>query len=279
MISILKRYYGIDVDYYKKYNEGIIFFVNGDYYYFFYTPLSEEEINESDFSDLLRKNGILVHDFVLNNNGGILSENYILIKLNHLIDEISLSEITKFNINVMSKANIGFYDKWIDRVDYLEKQLTELSGNKLINNSFDYFVGIAEQLLDFLKVNYNDIGDTFITHRTFANLSTIDFYNPINIVLGNRYKDIASFIQLNNDWDLLDIVLDKINDNDRVYLFVKLVFPFDYFYAINLYVTGDVSRLKNINYYIDHIEEYENYLIKVSNLFGYNLFYWIKKDN
>ena len=278
MINILNKYYGIKIDYYKKYNEGIIFFVNGDYFYFFNTQLSEKDIRENNFVTFFKIRNIMLHQFIINNYGDFVSEGYILIKLNHLIDEISFKELENFNVSISKKADIGFYDKWVSRLDYLEKQLTELSDNKFINNSFDYFVGIAEQLLGFIKDNYDDSGESFVIHQKF-NLNTIDFYNPVNVTIGNEFNDIASYIHIKNDWNLLSNILDKINTNDKVYLFVKLAFPFEYFRAINLYITGDESKFELISSFVNNIEQYERYLTKISYLFGYNIFYWIKKDN
>ena len=99
MINILKEYYGLEVEYYKNYRDGIVFFVNGDYYYFFKTILSSRDISKLyDLYSLIKSRNIVLHDFVFNNNGEILSKEYVLIKLNYLIDEITLSDIKKLNI-------------------------------------------------------------------------------------------------------------------------------------------------------------------------------------
>lgn len=279
MIEILKKYYGLCIEHYKDYNNGIIFFINGDYYYLFYSHYSERELKKiNENINYLRKQ-IKFHDIVLNNDRNILSDGYVLIKLNYLIDTVDLYELYRFNINLDLRINEKFHVKWRDRIDYLEIQLSELCDNKLINNSFDYFCGISEQLINLLADNYDYYNDTYLIHRISNDFSSIEFYNPINICIGNRFNDILSYIYINSDWDLLYKILDSIDANNRIYFFIKLAFPFNYFYCVNSYVTGDHSKEYCIKKIVDEVESYERYLRMLEDVFKYNVFYWIKKDN
>lgn len=279
MIEILKKYYGLCIDFYKDYNNGIIFFINGDYYYLFYSYYNEKELKMINEIVSPLKKQIKFHDIVLNNDGNIVSDGYILIKLNYLIDAVNLYDLYRFNINLGSKSNNFFHVKWRDRIDYLEIQLNELCDNKLINNSFDYFSGIAEQLINLISDNYDYYHDTYLIHRISNDFNSIEFYNPININIGNRYNDILSYIYVNSDWNLLYKLLDNIDSNDRIYFFVKLAFPFKYFYYVNLYVTGDYSKEFCIKKIVEEVKSYEKYLGILEGIFKYNVFYWIKKDN
>lgn len=279
MIEILKKYYGINLEFYKNYNNGILFSINGDYYYLFNSVLIEAELEMVNEFVISLKERINFHNIILNNEGSILSDGYVLIKLNSLIDDVSLYDIYKYNISVSVTNNEPFHIKWRNRIDYLEIQLAELCENKLINNSFDYFVGVAEQLMSFIADNYNYHRDTYLVHRNIYNLNSIDFYNPENIYVGNKYNDILSYIYFYSDWELLYKVLDSVDANDRIYFFVKLAFPFKYFYFVNMYVTGDSSKECNIKKIVDDISSYERFLKKLESIFKYNVFYWIKKDN
>lgn len=281
MKDLLKRYYGLEIDYYRKYKDGIVFFVNGDYYYFFKTILEQFEIdNLYKFYLLIKSKKIILHDFVFNNDGNLLSEEYILIKLNYLIGNIDLNDVLKLNLLVNETFDLkkDFRNEWIDRIDYIEKQVFELSDSLLINNSLDYFVGISEILLSFYNDNYYDKNYNYIVHSSFKSLNTIDFYNPVNLTVGNKYKDIISFIKINNDWNLLNDVLNVCDVNDRNYIFVRLAFPFEYFYIVNEMLIDGIDEQKLLSI-VNSVDEYENYLKRLEEYFRYNVFYWIKKDN
>lgn len=281
MNEILREYYDIKIDYYREYNDGIVFFVNGDYFYFFKTFLSSIDV-ESLYKIYLslKRRGIVLHDYVFNNNNEILSNQYVLIKLNYLITDIDISDISRLSVMLNEDVELkdDFINNWLTKIDYLEKQVVELSNNQLVNNSFDYFVGIAEALLTFYQDNYSNNNDNYLVHTCFRTLNTIDFYNPINLSVGNKYKDIVSYIKLTNNWELLGSILDVVDINDRFYIFIRLCFPFEYFLSVNSFLVDSTDEKEILNI-INRLDEYERYLNKIDDLFGYKLFYWTKKDN
>ena len=284
MIDNLKKYYGIDIDDYKEYEDGITFLVAGINYYFYKTIFDEVYVNEI-YNKLkeIDSRKINLHSFVLNKDGKVFSEGYILFKLNVLIDDIDLNDIYLFNsyknVFVDNKAYLSMSEFWYSKIDYLEYQVGELSGSKLINNSFDYFVGLSEMLLLFYKNNYiEDNNDMCLVHRELNSLSTIEFYNPLNIMRGNKYKDIVSYIRLTSNWDYFENLINRVNANDRIYIFTRMCFPFKYFSAVNKIVLNeeDVNDLIEV---LNRIDEYEKYLGTVGDMMNIKLFYWIKKDN
>ena len=278
MKELLKKYYGIEIDNYRKYNNGIIFFINGDYYYLCQCVFTLEEVLKSyDLSLQLKNKNILLHDFVYNNDNNLISENFVLFKMNVLVDVIDYNDLRKVNVFFDYDLKDDFYLLWTNKIDALEKNIINNSDDITIAYSFDYFIGLAELLLIFYKDNVLSSNSNYIVHRCFYNLSTIDFYNPLNIIIGNKYKDIAIYIRLSNDWKLLYNVLDNINEFDRVELFVRLTFPFEYFHL--LYDSIDGMNFDKISLLIGDLDKYENYLIKISELFGYDIFDFIKKYN
>ncbi len=279
MIDILKKYYDLELEYSRKYNDGLVFFVNGDYYYLYKTILSSVDIQKAyELSILLKDKKILLHDFVFNKDGELLSEQYVLLKLNYMIDDIDLNDIKQLQINIEYDYREDFYKLWTNKIDYLEKQLVDLSNDHIINYSFDYFEGIAEMLLSYYKDNVVLTNNDFIVHRVFYTLNTIDFYNPLNIILGDKYKDFASYIRITSDWDLLYELLNNIEYNNRLYLFIRLSFPFYYFNLVNSFVLGETTEEKIVKL-VNEIDIYEKYLSKLEKVFGINLFSFIKKDN
>lgn len=280
MIEILKKYYDIEITDYKEYREGILFFINGNYYYFVKTIYDYEYLMRLlDICLYAKKYKIKLHDFVFNREGRILSEEYVLFKLNVLISEIEFKDVCSFNIllNEYKDEYVKLEKFWEDKIDYLEYQLSEFCSNKLINNSFDYFVGIGEVLLSFYKDNYIYDDNVFLVHRLINSLSTIDFYNPLNITIGCKYKDVVSFIKFTNSMDILFELLDRVSDNDKIYLFVRMAFPFKYFNIINEMLFDGLNDQK-LTEIINNIDKYELYLKEMEKIFGIYLFSWIKKE-
>lgn len=282
MKNILKKNYDITIDDYKNYKEGIIFFISDSYYYFSKCIFDEEYLdNLSFFCKNIKINQLNIHDFVYNKYGKILTEGYVLLKINVFIENINENDLKKFYLvdcNEYKDKYVAMNKVWEDKIDYLEKQLSEFSYNKLINNSFDYFVGIAEMLIIFYRKNINvDNINLCLSHNALNSLSTIDFYNPLYLSFDYWMKDLATYIRLSSDFKLLYEVIEKINDyGNKVYLFIRLVFPFEYFEEVSkilLEVKEDDELLKIIN----EIEKYEDYVMELQKIFGIYLFTWIKK--
>lgn len=275
MTELLKEYYGLEIDNVKEYNDGIIFFVNGDYYYLCKCNLEYTDVLKCyRLVDILKRKQIRLHEFVYNINNELISENYVLLKLNNIISDIDFFDLKFIDIEYDLKDD--FYLLWTSKIDYLESLLFNGTDNALLAYSFDYFVGIAEMLLMFYRDNKNDSGGTYLVHRLFNNLSTVDFYNPLNLVVGDKYKDIAFFIRLTNDWDLLFEILNDISYKDKVVLFVRMTFPFEYFRFVYKYVNNRVVDDELIKI-VSNIELYEDYLLKIEQLFNIRLFDFIKK--
>lgn len=115
-----------------------------------------------------------------------------------------------------------------------------------------------------------------MVHRELKSTSSLEFYNPLNIVGGNKYKDVVSFIRLTNDWDLLGKLVDSVTFYDKVYIFVRMCFPFEYFYITSRMVLKEAEENELITY-LNLINEYEKYLLNVEKIMNIKLFYWLKK--
>ena len=90
MIEILEKFYNIKNVQYKEYNNGIVFTIDGINYYLVNTFYNEEKINDIyKLSLFLRRRIIRVHEFVFNNKNLLLSDGYVLFKVNVLIDDIA----------------------------------------------------------------------------------------------------------------------------------------------------------------------------------------------
>jgi hypothetical protein len=165
---------------------------------------------------------------------------------------------------------------WYKKIDYIEKQVYELSDIKLINYSIDYFVGISELLILFLKNNYK-VRRVCYVHRNYNILNPLDFYNPLNIMVGDYYKDIISYIYLKKDWNFFESLIKNVSINDLYYIFVRMCFPFIYFDLLSDVILNKKEESKMISF-INNISEYQTYLMYVEEVCGIKLFEWIKKE-
>ena len=279
MIESLKQYYNISIDNYYEHDNGIIFTLNGCNYFYLTTIYDEAYLNMIAGIILELKNRIKLHEFVLNKDGNILSDNYVLLRMHGFIDSIDLNDMKKFTVEVNSKYYkyfINMIDFWHKKIDYLELQVTELCDNKLINNSFDYYVGIVEMLLGYLA-QFNSKYNLYLSHKVFKSLSNVDFYNPLNMTFDSKYRDLAYYIRLNKDVDLLEKVVKYISNEEYNYFFVRLIFPFEYFEALNN-VLIDKKEEKELVNIINNIDSYEEWIQTVEDLLGIHIFYWIKKE-
>lgn len=282
MINILKNNYGIDINYFEKYEDSISFIIDGDLYYLKKTVYDEKYLLKIRDWQIKLKESVQLHEFVFNNNGNLLSEGFVLFKCHVLKDSVSLDDVLLFNsIKVLYNeeffTNMSYF--WEIKIDYLEKQLSEISSSMLVNNSFDYYVGIAENLISFLKqINYDSGINYCLSHRVFNSLSLLDFYCPLNICIDYPVRDLAMYLRLTGDMNLLENIVEKINNNsDKWYFFVRLAFPFSYFNELYDVIIENEDEKKLINI-VNNINQYEKYLLVLEMIFGKRLFYWLKKE-
>lgn len=272
MKELLKKYYNFDIDDFNTFQDGIVFIYSGYKYYF-----CKSLFYEDDLKIIKHKTETLnipFHTFVYNVDNRILSSDYVLMKLNVLEYDIDLNDVKQFSSVSGNISNfIDMRSFWYSKIDFLEKQVNELSSNKLINNSFDYFVGVSELILQFLG-SYNENIKVCLSHKKMNSLSSIEFYNPLNISSDYYLKDIAYYIDLKKDYYYLDQVLDTINDNEKAYLFSRLCFPFRYFDELSKILMDKKSEKKLLDY-LTNIKNYENKLLFLENKFNIFIFNWL----
>ena len=194
-------------DHYKKINQEEI-----SNYSFDLDKIVDKNIKLSDentINDLLiLLNGldnIRLHTLIKNNENKYISDGYILEKVNVTFDEISLYDIGVFNSIVLDDMSkyVDMNSFWYNKIDYIENQIHDLSSNVLINNSVDYYIGISELILSNLK---NHMGNSKITlsHKFLNNLSTLEYYNPLNISYDVWLKDICYYVKYKNDYEYIE---------------------------------------------------------------------------
>ena len=244
-------------------------------------------------------NNTLVSEIIINRNNEIISiynENkFILIKIFVNVNKnISLNEILFLNNYLSSKKlNVNWGQLWEKKIDYLEVLINE-NGKKypLIVNSFNYFVGMTENAISYYSsISIGDDINYVISHRSIKIGDTIEsLYNPLNIILDYRVRDMAEYIKIsffkNNKLIFKEIQEYLISNNlslvEVQLLVARLLYPSFYF---DMYddIMIDNQEEKILTFILANLDNYEIYLSNVIGLIRqrYNVdeIAWLKKNH
>ena len=298
MKNFIEYFYNIKIDriFYEK---NYYFFTYNGYTYKLYTLTSEYDVNFLLYINQKMLNNTLVSEIIFNKNMEIISvynENrFMLIKIFvNMNKNISLSEILFLNNYLNSKKlSVNWGQLWEKKIDYLEELINE-NGKKypLIVNSFNYFVGMTENAISYYNsINIGNDINYVISHRSIKIGDTIEsLYNPLNIILDYRVRDIAEYIKIsffkNNKLIFKEIQKYLINNNlslTEVQLLVaRLLYPSFYF---DMYddIMIDNQEEKILTFILANLDNYEVYLSNVIELIRqrYNVdeIAWLKKNH
>lgn len=288
MIDKVKEFYVIDINEKIEHDEGIIFFLDGEKFYFVKHDFDNSYLLElNDLVLQLKRKNIYLHDFIFNKYGNIDSDGYCLMKLNCFDDVVTEYELKKFYSNYelseeVYKNFVAIDKLWYKKIDYIEYQLSELSDNSVVNYSCDYYIGISEMLLQFLSNFLIEKPDRYLglCHRRLKDFKTIEFYNPLNVVFDVYVRDLALYVKSSKDYEYLENYLNQGNISTYLYyyLFVRLLLPSEYFNLLEEVLVDKKDNYQLIEL-INSVGEYEEFILNVCGIFKINLFYWIKKSN
>ena len=287
---------------------------NNNYYYFYINneryefTIYERDIKEQnaiyELNQKMINSNTLVHEIIKNKDNYIVTfiNNipYILYKIYINKDkEISLQELTHLSNYIYEYDEIlkrnNWDILWSKKIDYLEYQINQI-GKKypLLVDSFSYFAGLAENAISYAKnteietqKEKSDINT--ISHRKIKEESKLNsIYDPQNIVMDHKSRDLAEYIKLsflkNNQYIFEELDIHFSNNYYSNYgirlLFARLLYPSIYIELYEEIIQNKKQEIEILNI-TNRINEYENYL---NNLFIYlKSFYnipeieWLKK--
>lgn len=193
----------------------------------------------------------------INNNYQIQSSNIIL----------NNKDYSNYKINQSNWLYL-----WSKKNDYYESITIN---NIYIKETINYYIGLAENAIEFIK--YNDI----YTDRLFiCNCNKNDLYNPLNIVLDCKEREVGELIK--KEFFYNDISIENIRNNLSNYnikkVIARLLYPNYYFDIVDEFINSkvDENKLKNI---LSKQSKYEE-LIKEISKYDQSILLpdWIKKD-
>lgn len=296
MNNFIEYFYGIKTEK-VIYNNKYYSFMYSGYVYRLY--IYDEDNNIKYLYEINKKliGNTLMSEIIVNRNNEIISSyngiSYILLKIFVNINKsISLEEISFVSKSLSTeKNNVNWGYLWSNKIDYLEDLINE-NGKKypLIVDSFNYFVGMAENAISYFNsVNLDNNYKFVVSHKIIRFNDTVEvLYNPLNITFDYRVRDVAEYIKnsfFNKNYNIFNELLVYLHNNYLSLMEVKLLvsrlfYPSFYF---DMYedILIENQEEKIILSVISKLDEYEDYLTNVISFF--KLYYdideieWIKK--
>lgn len=268
MKSILKDFYDIEIDIYKEYEDGIVFVIGGICYYLYNIGDNDVLLVDKIYEYVVRNYGIKLHSVIKNKYNNVLSDKYVLMKVNILVADIDFYDIKLFSkcyMNEFRNEYVNLKEVWNKRIDYYSEKIKDGKYDS-IRYLFDYFNCISEMLLKFIRDINLSYFDLKLVHKKNYN-NTLDYYNPFNLTIDVIDRDLINYLKANKKTDEL-IKFIEGDYNRKKIIFFKLVFPYDFFEKIDrLFVNESMDDLINYDVY-----NYEKVLDFYQELFNYYLF-------
>lgn len=268
--NIIMYYYNLNnIKIYKSKNKKYIKYKNSIYIF-------ELAINKTEILEIynLLQSPNKFYKIILNKDKNIFTpyngKMYVLLKKNNIKENISDIIIEEIHINNMhnslDRTNWSFL--WSKKIDYYEYQIKHIKRQYItIDESFQYFIGLAENAISYFESNCKNINKSAtICHRRIIKN---EFYNPLNIVIDYKERDIGEYLKYifwnskdkyQNIDKVIDIIL-KSNKNIEL-IYCRLLYPSFYFDIYDKIVNSkeSVEKIKEIINRIDEYEEYLNYI-------------------
>lgn len=266
MNNYIDYYYNLYPNTIEKVGRNYRFFLNNEKYYIIMYERNLEEIDTLvKLNKEMIERGSLVHEIVLTKDGKAVflcdNNSYALlrvyinenipIKIEDIFYMLDYNDTIKPN-NIIGRMN--WANLWSSKVDYFEYHIGHLIKKyPYMYKTIDYYLGLAENAISYVKDIKTPASLISICHRRIGVTSTLfDLYNPFNLVIDYKVRDIAEYIKsvffygenscvecvVNSENMIVDkcnIILERIFkkyifDNEALkLLFARLLFPSYYF--------------------------------------------------
>lgn len=299
MKNLIMYFYNINIENIRQYNNKYRFEHNNDNYVLENIVVDGNSFSIDtikkiyDLNVLLINRGFVCNQIITNINNDIVTtfdnKLYILMKVvPNYMDKIALEDIikmsVKINIDDAFKQN-DWKKLWINKIDYFEYQISQF-GLKypLLRESFSYFSGVTENAISMM--NYVKNNELYISHKRLNCDSTYyDLYNPFNIILDTRVRDVADYIKdrfiRDEKTDIIGYLEgNNLTENEKQLFFVRMLYPSFYFDIYERIIDGDDElKVKKI---IEKVADYELLLFELDDYLKRNKINvgnieWLKK--
>lgn len=248
--------------------------------YIFYKVYNEQRLRETNN---ILKNQTEYYKIIKNINNEIITiyngYQHVLLEVNNEYNIISTKIILKaIDYENMSINHSNWIKLWTIKNDYYDNLNTK---NKYINETKDYYIGMAENAIRFIKVN-NIKNDQL----TICRLKLFDEKLPTDVVLDCKEREIAEIIKYNffnkniSHQKVIEELEPVINNYEIKKIIARLLYPNYYFdlYDQLLHNEEDTNKIKKV---ITKNKEYEKLIKEIYNKYGNSNIImpnWIIKD-
>ncbi len=300
MKNIIEFYYNIRIDEIHNKDDYYFFVLNKNHYIF--KPYFDDI---GKILDIYKLNRLLsertnIDNIILNRYGNPITKVnnsfYVLILSNNrnnftLADISNMANVSDINNQPLDKLERNNWEiLWANKIDYFEMQVHENAKKyPLIRESFDYFIGLSENAISYLVNTKREVSPTIydmkvISHNSLDN----SLYDPSNIILDHKARDVAEYIKMsffNNNLNIFKELEEYFHYNYySIYgirvLFARILYPSFYFDLYDGIISGKKDE-KQLNMIIDKINDYEIYLYNVylflKRFYDIPMVDWLKK--
>ena len=284
MKNIIEYYYNLRID--ELHNKADNYYFNINNNNFIFKPYIGNIERSYDIYKLntIMSNKFNIDNIILNKYNNPLTkinDNFYILTSNKKEKKLTLPLISNMalnNINIESLERNKWEVLWENKIDYYEMQLGENEKKyPLIRESFDYFVGLAENAISYLVNTKLELKPTINDQKVVShNNIEISLNEPSNLILDHKARDVAEYIKysfFNNNQNIFNELNEYFYHNYyspygiRV-LFSRILYPSFYFNTYDKIISGKVEE-KELNKIISKINNYEIYL--------YNIYLYLRK--
>jgi hypothetical protein len=272
MKNIIKYYYGLDVDNIIEKDDNYKLIINSNNYLL--CKCIKDELlsiinyipNNYKFHTIIKtiNNDICI---VINNN------QYVLLKLNTPYKKIDIKDINDFNYPIYQRNDSinRWISLWSSHIDYIEYQMHELSNKyPILYKYVYYYIGLTETAIELLKTFTNNTYEYIEHKRININMTMVDLYNPVNLMLDSRVRDMAEYYKsviFSTDNDPLNEILESIkyySESELILFLIRMLYPTYFFDAYDQIIgfNKDEDIIYNI---VEKSDKYEVILKELYN--------------
>ena len=272
--KVIQYYYDLYPQHIDKEGDRYFFSINGINYSFEQQIRSEEELN---VIHQINKNTNLYNQILVNKFNKLISNygshNYLLIKIEKPVRNLKIEDILNTvrlihnkNNSVLLRNNWGMlWKKKIDNIEYQQGHI--VNKYPLIDKSLGYYIGMSESAISYFEDIEKSGVNYYVSHiRIRSDLTTLDFYNPQNIIIDNRARDIAGYLKSmfltdNYSYNTISQILElsALNDLELKLLFCRLNYP-SFYFDIYDQMINNLNVIGDLNSIIERNNEYKEFL-------------------
>ena len=198
------------------------------------------DLNMVDWQYSVTKSIPFYCDFIFNRFQSIFSdlENHSFVLLKRSIFSFSIYEYFLSFYYYDCHFKLFWYQAWIKRSDFLENYFFQIKGTiPIVDDSFDYYLGLLEMAIYYIRDYSNYIGMGCIQQKKFS-LSMMD--NPLNTIIDVKERNFAEYLKylfLSREYQSIN--LHELIQKNKGYYNFNIV----------------IARVLYPNYYFDQLDE------------------------